>query len=53
MARYCESAVDARGERRVVRTERLPPEDFCFEAAQVGYSRMVLQMFYDKKPTRG
>ncbi|CAM9414281.1 unnamed protein product, partial [Ectocarpus sp. 8 AP-2014] len=37
--RYCESAVDARGDRRVVRTERLPPEDFCFEAAQASLSK--------------
>lgn len=35
LARYCDSAVDARGERRIVRTERLPPEEFCFDAAQV------------------
>lgn len=32
---YCESAVDSVGDRRVVRTERLPPEEFCFDAAQV------------------
>lgn len=35
LARYCKSAVDSRGDKRVVRTERLPPEDFCFDAAQV------------------
>jgi len=35
LARYCDSAVDSRGDKRVVRTERLPPEDFCFDAAQV------------------
>lgn len=36
--RYCQSAVDAMGDKRVVRTERLPPEEFCFDAAQVGYA---------------
>lgn len=36
LMRYCQSAVDAMGDKRVVRTERLPPEDFCFDAAQVG-----------------
>lgn len=35
LARYSESAVDARGDKRLVRTERLPPEEFCFDAAQV------------------
>lgn len=35
LGRYCDSAVDSRGDRRVVRTERLPPEEFCFDAAQV------------------
>lgn len=39
LARYCESAVDSLGDRRVVRTERLPPEEFCFEAAQVWGNR--------------
>lgn len=44
LARYCESAVDARGDKRVVRTERLPREDFCFEAAQVtGHQEQVQQ----------
>ena len=35
LSRYCKSAVDTRGDKRVVRTERLSPEEFCFEAAQV------------------
>ncbi|CAM9167363.1 unnamed protein product, partial [Scytosiphon promiscuus] len=39
LTRYCESAVDIRGDRRVVRTERLPPEEFCFEAAQASLSK--------------
>ena len=39
MSRYCKSAVDARGDKRVVRTERLKPEEFCFEAAQVRTDR--------------
>lgn len=45
LARYCESAVDARGDKRVVRTERLPPEDFCFEAAQVTDHQEQVQLF--------
>eukprot|EP00752_Nemacystus_decipiens_P013477 g11936.t1 len=39
LVRYCESAVDSRGDRRVVRTERLPPEDFCFDIAQASLSK--------------
>lgn len=35
LAGYCGSAVNARGDKRFVRTERLPPEEFCFDAAQV------------------
>lgn len=35
LARYCGSAVDVRGDRRVVRKECRSPEEFCFEAAQV------------------
>lgn len=36
MASYCRSAVDARGHHRVVRIERVAPEEFCFDSAQVG-----------------
>lgn len=35
ISRYCRSAVDGKGSKRVIRTERTPPEEFCFDAAQV------------------
>ncbi|CAM9141631.1 unnamed protein product, partial [Laminaria digitata] len=48
LSRYCKSAVDARGDKRVVRTERLSPEEFCFEAAQASLSE-----YYGKLKSEG
>ncbi|CAM9514714.1 unnamed protein product [Discosporangium mesarthrocarpum] len=42
---YCDTVLDLKGSHRPVRVERLPPEDFCIEAAQASlreyYSRIA------------